>query len=412
MRAGPFASASMAAWLLASLSVLPIQSRAAPAAVPDPAHPFAGVASAEQWESKFVSGEPNVVPDDAFGNMTTHEFWQNSWSGQNIDQPFRPPSALKGSGGKGVAIRSPYPYASAREQYSAWLEAANGGTKLSRAMLPDWSGDWHGVSEGVLIGNAKISAVMNAVSPAYKPRYLELLRGEWEGGHQWWPGEFCLPDGFGRLWWIDAPTHFLMDPHMVLINKDRPDNATRYVYTDRRGFLPEDKQVPEWYGESRGFWDGDELVVYTKNIRRWAITHGLPEYSDKLEAVERMKRFGDEILDDITLYDPEAFAFPWHDFVIYRKYEDWTSAPAMYQDCVSTNNIYLDSQGVLQERVPGDPQYRDLSDDRPWATAYSLWDSSHPKEAARWREIFNDAESSHAPGPRVTSGQSEGGSDR
>ena len=381
-----------AVWLFFCSSMVPIGARAQSAVrLADPAHPFAGITSAEQWKAKFISGKPKVVRDDPFGNMTTREFWQHSWKGQNIDHPFRPPDAIKGSGGEGVVIRSPYPYESAEAQYDAWRKAANGGTTPPRRARPDWSGDWHGVSAGVLIGSAKISDVLAAVSDAYKPRYLELLRGEWEGGHQWWPGEFCLPDGFGRLWWVDGTTHFMMDQHMVLINKDRPDNPTRYVYTDGRGFLPKDQQVPDWYGDSEGFWDGDELVIYTKNIRRWAITHGLPEFSDKLEAVERLKRFGGELLDDVTLYDPEAFAFPWHDLVIYEKYKDWTVAPATYQDCVSTNNIYMDSKGVLQERVPGDAGYTDLSDDRPWATAYKLWDSAHPKAAARWRAIFRRA---------------------
>ncbi len=268
------------------------------------------------------------------------------------------------------------------------MTAAHGGTQHTQATLPDWTGDWQGASVGVLEGTARISDVVNAVSDEYKPRYLNLLRGEWEGGHQWWPAQFCLPEGFGRLFWIAGTRHFMPDTHMVLINEDRPENATRYIYTDGRGFLPPDKAFPSWYGESEGFWDGDELIVYTKNIKAWAITHGLPEYSDQLQAVERIKRFGNEMLDDITLYDPKAFAFPWHDIAVYKKLKDWTVAPATWSDCVSTNNIYMDAKGVLQERVPGEAGYNDLSDPRPWATAYELWDSAHRQEAAKWKTIF------------------------
>ena len=102
----------------------------------------------------------------------------------------------------------------------------------------------------------------------------------------------------------------MMDPTIVLIDKDRPNSETRYVYTDGRGFLPESHRFPMWYGESQGFWDGEELIIWTKSFKPWVMTHALPEYSDKLEVIERVKRIGDQILVDITLYDPEAFAFP------------------------------------------------------------------------------------------------------
>ncbi len=83
-----------------------------------------------------------------------------------------------------------------------------------------------------------------------------------------------------------------------------------------------------------------------------------------------MKRLGDEILVDLTLYDPKAFAFPWHDTVIFHKLADWTEAPPTFSECVSTNNVYLDANGILRERAPSDPQYIDITDPRPWATAF------------------------------------------
>lgn len=358
----------------------------------DPTNPFANITFAEQWAKKFNPGKPDIEPNDPFGNMTSAEFWRDSWEGQNIDHPYRSPASIKGSGGTGVIIRSPYPYKTAKEQYEAWLKAAHGGTKHARGTLPDWSGDWQGSSTGVLSGYAKVSDVMAAVAPAYRRRFVTLLRGEWEGGHQWWPTEYCLPYGFGGYYAAPgnagATWHFMMDEHMVIFNKDKNNMATRYIYTDGRGFLPPNRAFPQWYGESKGFWDGDQLVIYTKNIRQWAMTHGLPEFSSQIQTVERVKRFPDGLLVDITLYDPKAFAFPWHDVVLFKTLKDWTTAPATYSECVSTNNIYMDAKGVLQERVPGDVGYRNPSDRRPWATAYKLWNSAHPKEAARWKAIF------------------------
>jgi hypothetical protein len=344
----------------------------------DPTHPFAGVASPEQWKKIFIPGPPNVVPNDPYANMTSGEFWRNTWRGQGIDGKL---AVAKGSGGRGVAIRSPYPYQSAEEHYGAWLAAAGGGTKKTRSTLPDWSGDWQGTADGVLHDGAKVSDVMAAVSDAYKPRFEQLLRGEMSGRH-WWPAEFCLPDGFGRLYSLDGATwHFLMDQSMVLINKDRPNNETRYIYTDGRGFVPRPLQFPQWYGASQGFWDGDELVIWTSQIKQWVMTHGLPEYSDQLEAIERMKRFGNEMLIDITLYDPKGFAFPWHDTVTFKKLADWTEAPAAFSECESTNNVYMDKDGTLRERTLADPDYHDLSDPRPWATAFARGEAAATKAA-------------------------------
>jgi hypothetical protein len=378
-RAFSRASRLVAASLAVAASVpglLSIQSAHAQSAQFDPGHPFAQIKSAEEWEKLFIPGKPDVVANDRFGNMTSAEFWRNTWKGQGIDGKL---AAAKGSGGLGAVIRSPYPYKSAEEHYRAWLQAAGGGAKKTREALPDWSGDWQGNADGVLHGGAKVSDVMAAVAEDYKPRFEQLLRAEMEG-RQWWATEFCLPWGFGGFYSLDGPTwHFMMDQTMVLINKDRNNNETRYIYTDGRGFLPKELQFPQWYGASQGFWDGDELVIWTSQIKQWVITHGLPEYSDQLEAVERMKRFGDEILVDITLYDPKAFAFPWHDTVIFRKLKDWTEAPATFSECVSTNNVYMDAKGTLRERTPGDPEYRDFLDPRPWATAFERGEAAAQK---------------------------------
>ena len=93
--------------------------------------------------------------------------------------------------------------------------------------------------------------------------------------------------------------------------------------------------------------------------------------------------FGDQILVDLTLYDPKAFAFPWHDTVIFHKLADWTEAPATFSECVSTNNVYMDKDGTLRERVVGDPNYLDISDPRPWATAFARGEAAASKAAGK-----------------------------
>jgi hypothetical protein len=390
MRSAAFAAGAwLAVCATGALAQAPAPARSAAAF--DPAKPFAGLTAPDPWVKRFKPGEPHLVANDPFGNMTSREFWTGSWQGQNIDHPERTPASIKGGGGTGVAIRSPYPYRSAQEHYEAWRAAAHGGTQHTRANLPDWSGDWQGGADGVLGYNAKVSDVYAAVSDAYKPRFITMLRGEWEGGHQWWPAAFCLPDAFSRVYSGGGVWHFMTDETMAVILEDRPENATRYIYTDGRGFLPENLRFPQWYGASQGFWDGDELVVWTSQIKPWAMTHGLPQYSDQYEVIERIKRFGDQMLVDITLYDPKVFAFPWHDTATFHIVKDWTTTPSTWTECVSTNNVYLNQKGEIAEHAPGEPGYLDVSDPEPWFTAYKLWDANHPDLATHWKAVFDQA---------------------
>jgi hypothetical protein len=141
---------------------------------------------------------------------------------------------------------------------------------------------------------------------------------------------------------------------------------------DGRGFLPAENAVPQWMGESQGFWDGDELVVWTKNIIPNSGGHGLPEYSDQLQLIERYKRIGNEILTDVTWYDSVAFAYPWHSTGIFQRQplDHWKRSPPTINECATTNNVYHDDNGVIQQFAPGDPRFHDLFDDTPWLTAF------------------------------------------
>jgi hypothetical protein len=363
--------------LVASLSASLIAAET-PAADFDPAHPFAKIRTAVEWTDKFRSNKPAIDANDRFHNMTSRE-WADAWTKRPeglSNEAFL--QSHPGTGGTGVEVRSPYPYKSAEEHFNAWRKAAGGGTKPTRANLPDWSGDWQGVTRGVLTFRALVRNVWDAVSPDYRPRFQQLLTAELEGRH-WWAADSCLPDGMGRFYSLGGTYHFMADPTIVLIDKDRPNSETRYVYTDGRGFLPETHRFPMWYGESQGFWDGQELIVWTNSFKPWLISHGLPEYSDKLEVIERVKRIGDEILVDMTLYDADAFAFPWHDTVVFSKLKDWKLAPPTFYECVSSNNVYHDENGQIQEYLPGDPLYHDLSDPRPWATVFERAEKSAGK---------------------------------
>jgi hypothetical protein len=73
--------------------------------------------------------------------------------------------------------------------------------------------------------------------------------------------------------------------------------------------------VPRWYGETIGFWDGDVLVTWTSNIQGWKV-HGNPEFSSQLQTIEIYTPNRDAAGKVIGLnhegifYDPEALVEP------------------------------------------------------------------------------------------------------
>ena len=46
------------------------------------------------------------------------------------------------------------------------------------------------------------------------------------------------------------------------------------------------QQVPQWFGETVGFWNGNTLVAYTANVQGWTLSHSMFEFSNQMETVE------------------------------------------------------------------------------------------------------------------------------
>jgi hypothetical protein len=277
----------------------------------------------------------------------------------------------KGSGRDQYEIKSPYPFKTSWEHYQAWLQKANGGTRHTLATLPDWDGMWDPGATWLNSNNIQASTIAAALTPQYREYYVQQVKAEAEGRH-WWAAAFCLPDGFIRS--LTRAEQFIVRPTQVLITSDMLSSVQiRHLFTDR-GHLPEEQQFPQWMGESIAFWDGSALVVHTNQIRQWNATHSLFEWSDQMTAVERYERVGDEIVAEITLYDPVAFLQPLHARLRYARGR--TEERPVFSTCTDTNgpssNIFVRPDGVVDERTPGDPAYWDPADPRPWAKHYAI----------------------------------------
>jgi hypothetical protein len=84
-------------------------------------------------------------------------------------------------------------------------------------------------------------------------------------------------------------------------------HESRIVPLDNRP--PLNPAVRQWLGSSRGHWDGDTLVVETRNFTDKTSFRGA---SDKLHLTERFKRPSpDTLLYEFTIDDPATFTKPW-----------------------------------------------------------------------------------------------------
>ena len=93
--------------------------------------------------------------------------------------------------------------------------------------------------------------------------------------------------------------------HVVILNEMVHD--ARIVPLDGSDHLPDD--VRQWRGDSRGRWDGDTLVIETRNFTDKTSFRGT---GPDLHLVERFTRVEDGILlYEYTVTDPESFERPW-----------------------------------------------------------------------------------------------------
>jgi len=96
--------------------------------------------------------------------------------------------------------------------------------------------------------------------------------------------------------------------HVVIFNE--MIHEARIVPVDGRPYLP--GEVPQWTGDSRGYYDGETLVVETKNFTDKTQTfRGLGVGAD-MHLTERFTRVADDRVDyQFTVADPKSYETPF-----------------------------------------------------------------------------------------------------
>lgn len=281
-------------------------------------------------------------------------------------------------------IVSLYPYKTAKEQYGALLAAAKakgGPTVYTNATLPPWDGyytrDMQADHQGEWLWGQvnQVPTILSLLTPEYQQRMVQGIYHEGVSNAPQWEASFCWPEGFLR-WWTQfsggGDFQLIMTPWIVQTLGGTGDNFLRQVYIAKKHM----DKVAQWYGETVGFWDGTTLVTWTANVQAWGISHGMFEFSDKMEAVETWKPVYDNgklvgLDHDTVFYDPIAFVQPLR--VTYRYVKVATPAAPNYRytyiECLS--NI-KDVNGRPTQLTAGDPDYVDYYG-RPWARDWEKW---------------------------------------
>jgi hypothetical protein len=306
-------------------------------------------------------------------------FWSDpAYYGHNTVREIRDMQEQNRFGEQGSGVEmfdpaSPYPFRTSDEHYAAWRDEADGGTRHSLQTLPDWTGRWNGNESWIGGDDVQVSTIAAMLTPQYREYLVQQAKAEAEGRH-FWPASFCLPRGFLEAV-VSSPREFILQPHRAWVMGDTyTENLIRWVYTDGSAHSSGNHRFSRWHGESIAFWDEDALIIHTDQIRAWK--GPVIEWSDQLTSVERYQRVGDVIEGEITLYDPVAFLQPMHARFVYERIpDDAPAARPIYSTCTDTNgpssNVFINADGALNERVPGDPLHWDVREARPWAVHYS-----------------------------------------
>jgi hypothetical protein len=129
--------------------------------------------------------------------------------------------------------------------------------------------------------------------------------------------ERCLVFGGGAAPVLPEPYnnnyYIVQTPDYVTIMAEL-NHEVRIIPIDGRPHFPSD--VRQWTGDSRGHWEGDTLVVETKNQRANRYFYGVQMLnsvmSDEFSVVERFTRTApDQIRYEATVNDPIVFVSPW-----------------------------------------------------------------------------------------------------
>ncbi len=283
--------------------------------------PASAAAQTKAWTKKMPDGQPDLqgfwssstqTPLERNVNCGTKEFWTDEEMAKNI-RTCAPPAAAAaaapagqrgqrgGAGQRGAAAAQEDPhYDLVQFGLNLRTTAANNRTSLiigPEGRIPPLS-DFGRARQAELAQNRA-----NFDSAEKRPLTERCIIWAAQGPPLMSPGYNS------NLQIVQSEGHIMVLPEMM--------QDARIIPLKPRGALPENIRL--WGGDSQGRWDGDTLVVETKNF------NGRNPFqrvgSEKLKLTERFKRVDEKtLLYEFTIDDP-VWTKPWTVQVLWAKSE-------------------------------------------------------------------------------------------
>jgi hypothetical protein len=329
------------------------------------------------------------------------------WGGNGVEiiGPNGPATAAWGHCDRDMprsALVSPYAFKTAQAHYEALMAEAKsrgGPTQHTYATVPgEWTGRYarpssQGNDTWFFMNKVQISTVMTLLTPEYQTRAVQEHYHQGNTNVAHWPSQYCWPEGFLRRWHPAAvgEHQIIVTPQLVQIMTGIARNFVTNIYIGRQfnmeGAVPRlGADVPRWYGETIGFWDGDVLVTWTSNIQGWK-THAAFEHSNKMQSIEIYTPNRDStgqflgLVHEAVFYDPDALVEPMRIVRNLNKQSGPESGdPYTYIECVQT--IYP-VNGKATPLSPGATFEYEVLDmfGRPWSKLWERHETNMEKPA-------------------------------
>jgi hypothetical protein len=194
-------------------------------------------------------------------------------------------------------------------------------TAAAQTTRPDFSGIWQRAGGGPGLASDEPPMTpwglekYKAAKPIHGPRTVSPAESN--------AAELrCLPMGIPGMYFRPRTFEIVQMSTRALMLFE-VDHMWREIHMDGRSFP--DVPLGTWMGYSVGRYEGDALVIETRqfrgweeNAQRWLDRLGHP-FSDELKVTERFRRPGREMLvNEITIDDPIAYTRPWTATMNYR----------------------------------------------------------------------------------------------
>lgn len=185
---------------------------------------------------------------------------------------------------------------------------------------PDFTGTWRrvGYQAAARPDGGKAPPLLPAAAQVLARHQAAAARGD--RSHDL--STICLPEGLPRLMLKAEPFEILQRPGLLAFNY-QTNRLVRIAYV---GDAPPTENNGFYLGESTARWDGDALVIDTRGFNDQTLLDdaGLP-HSDALVLTERLQlaKGGRELVNRITVDDPETFSTPWTVTVRYERLQGY-----------------------------------------------------------------------------------------